>query len=82
MLPPMAAPAFVSPREQGGWQGARAAGRETTLRGPVAHHHMHAKGLGKGGSGEFGGPGWRMAEISGLDELQGPAHHFRAKQLS
>lgn len=30
-LPPAAAPAFVSPREQGGWRDARVSGRETAL---------------------------------------------------
>lgn len=44
-LPPAAAPAFGSPREQGSRQDTeRPARRET-----------HARGLGRGGGGEFGG---------------------------
>lgn len=63
MLPPTAAPAFVSPREQGSWQDARVSGRETALRGPVAHHHMHAKDLGRGGSGEFRAGEWQRSPV-------------------
>lgn len=62
-LPPAAAPAFVGPRERGSWQDSREPGRDTPLcTAPELTPALPAKGLGRGGSGEFGIPGWRMAE--------------------